>query len=65
MENNPEKAGIMLYYKQASSGQPRMVFSFGFVADKDIESNDEGYVIHVVLHMICFLVATLQSNLAN
>lgn len=45
LENNPDKAGIMLHYKQASSGQPRMVFSFGFVSHDDLESDDEGCVL--------------------
>jgi len=48
LEDNPEKAGIMLHYKQASSGQPRMVFSFGFVTDGEMESEDEGCVSFTV-----------------
>mmetsp|Transcript_144 Transcript_144/g.214 ORF Transcript_144/g.214 Transcript_144/m.214 type:complete len:134 (-) Transcript_144:218-619(-) len=47
LEDNPEKAGIMLHYKQASSGQPRMVFSFGFVTDGEMESEDEGVSLEV------------------
>ncbi|CAJ1957675.1 unnamed protein product [Cylindrotheca closterium] len=47
LEDNPEKAGIMLHYKQASSGQPRMVFSFGFVTIDDMESDDEGVSLEV------------------
>jgi hypothetical protein len=42
LENNPDKAGIMLNYQQASSGQPRMVFSFDFVSKDGLSATDEG-----------------------
>jgi len=35
-------AGIMLNYQQSLSGQPRMVFSFEFVHEDDLDENDEG-----------------------
>jgi len=47
LESNPEKSGIMLNYTQASSGQPRMVFSFDFVAEDEIASDDEGVSLDV------------------
>jgi len=37
-----QNAGVMLNYGQASSGQPRMVFSFDFVSKDQIAENDEG-----------------------
>lgn len=39
---NTGKDGIMLNYQQASSGQPRMVFSFGFVTKDQLSEEDEG-----------------------
>ena len=42
LENNPGKDGIILNYQQASSGQPRMVFSFGFVTQDQLSPQDEG-----------------------
>lgn len=42
LENNPQKDGIILNYQQASSGQPRMVFSFGFVSRDQMSVEDEG-----------------------
>jgi len=44
LANNPQSDGIMLNYQQASSGQPRMVFSFGFVTKDELTEEDEGYV---------------------
>ena len=44
LANNPQRDGIMLNYQQASSGQPRMVFSFGFVTKDELTEEDEGYV---------------------
>ena len=45
LKSNPEKYGVILNYQQASSGQPRMVFSFGFVTKDQTSPEDEGYVI--------------------
>ena len=42
LENNPEKAGILLNYQQSSSGEPRMAFSFDFVTAENLNSMDEG-----------------------
>ena len=42
LENSPAKDGIILNYKQASSGQPRMVFAFDFVTKDQISEEDEG-----------------------
>lgn len=42
LADNPEKDGIMLHYKQSSTGEPRMVFSFAFVVQEDIGPDDEG-----------------------
>ena len=47
LESNPEKLGVILNYQQASSGQPRMVFSFGFVTKDQISPEDEGCVLNV------------------
>lgn len=44
LENSPEKDGILLNYQQASSGQPRMVFSFSFVTKDELSEEDERYV---------------------
>jgi hypothetical protein len=44
LDNNPQRDGIILNYQQASSGQPRMVFSFGFVNKDQLTDEDEGYV---------------------
>ncbi|VEU39600.1 unnamed protein product [Pseudo-nitzschia multistriata] len=45
----PPRAGILLDYQQSSSGQPRMVFSFRFVASEDeLHENDEGVSLEVV-----------------
>ena len=48
LESDPTKKGILLDYHQASSGEPRMVFSFKFVSsgtdDEDtLTDDDEGY----------------------
>jgi len=40
-ENDNTIIGIMLKFKQSSSGEPRMVFQFNFVAKKDIGDEDE------------------------
>lgn len=50
LENSPDKAGVILNYNQASSGQPRMVFSFGFVTKDQLTPDDEGYVFYIFLH---------------
>jgi hypothetical protein len=42
LESNPEKAGVLLNYDQSSTGEPRMVFSFDFVAKDGISPMDEG-----------------------
>lgn len=42
LKNNPSSAGIMLNYEQATNGQPRMVFSFDFVAADKLSPTDEG-----------------------
>lgn len=44
LESNSDKTGIILNYQQASSGQPRMVFTFGFVTNDELSPEDEGYV---------------------
>jgi hypothetical protein len=44
LEANPDKAGVLLNYHQASSGEPRMVFSFSFATSEELSSEDEGYV---------------------
>jgi hypothetical protein len=43
----PEICGIMLHYKQSSSGQPRMVFSFDYCTRDQITSEDEGVTLRV------------------
>ena len=43
LANNPQRDGIILNYQQASSGQPRMVFSFRFVTKDELTEEDEGY----------------------
>lgn len=45
---NTGKDGIMLNYQQASSGQPRMVFSFGFVTKDQLSEEDEGVSLEVL-----------------
>ena len=42
LEANPNKAGIILNYHQASTGEPRMVFSFDFVTKDQLGPEDEG-----------------------
>jgi hypothetical protein len=44
LEKNPDKTGIMINFDQASSGQPRMVYSFDFVTKEELSPQDEGYV---------------------
>jgi hypothetical protein len=62
LENNPQKDGIILNYQQASSGQPRMVFSFGFVSKDQLTDDDEGYVDRgstLNSHMVWIVVGRL------
>eukprot|EP00980_Cylindrotheca_fusiformis_P009963 scaffold2201_cov119-Cylindrotheca_fusiformis.AAC.8 len=47
LEKNPNYTGVMLNYKQASSGQPRMVFSFDFITEDELSTNDEGVSLEV------------------
>ena len=42
LESDPTKKGILLDYHQASSGEPRMVFSFKFVNNADGGGNGSG-----------------------
>jgi hypothetical protein len=42
LESNPDKDGIMLNFQQPMSGEPRMVFSFGFVTKDELSEEDEG-----------------------
>ena len=44
VENHPSKDNVLLNYTQSSTGEPRMVFSFSFVATEDLVQQDEGYV---------------------
>jgi len=44
---NPDTVGIMLMYRQSSTGEPRMVFTFDFVTKSDVGQDDEGYVPRV------------------
>ena len=37
----PDICGVRLNYHQASSGEPRMVFSFAFVTEKELDAFDE------------------------
>lgn len=50
IQNHPETKGVMLKYQQASDGQPRMVFTFGFVSDSDIQPKmgDEGVSLELL-----------------
>ena len=63
LESNPEKIGVILNYQQASSGQPRMVFSFAFVTKDQISPEDEGYVITVPRVVASGFLASLFSSL--
>mmetsp|Transcript_7989 Transcript_7989/g.11404 ORF Transcript_7989/g.11404 Transcript_7989/m.11404 type:complete len:151 (-) Transcript_7989:1648-2100(-) len=45
---SPSNAGIILKYQQSSSGEPRMVFTFGFVNENDVEENDERVSLEVL-----------------
>jgi hypothetical protein len=49
-DSDNKTAGIMLRYQQASDGQPRMVFTFGFISLEDIQTDmgDEGVSLEVV-----------------
>ena len=42
LESDPTKKGILLDYHQASSGEPRMVFSFKFVNNTDDDDGGDG-----------------------
>ncbi|CAB9504632.1 expressed unknown protein [Seminavis robusta] len=44
----PDIVGVMLNYDQASSGQPRMVFSFDFVSQDQIAEDDEGVSLELL-----------------
>eukprot|EP00525_Craspedostauros_australis_P012991 CAMPEP_0198134956 /NCGR_PEP_ID=MMETSP1442-20131203/60345_1 /TAXON_ID= /ORGANISM="Craspedostauros australis, Strain CCMP3328" /LENGTH=180 /DNA_ID=CAMNT_0043796117 /DNA_START=275 /DNA_END=817 /DNA_ORIENTATION=- len=48
LESMPEKAGVMLKYQQATNGEPRMVFSFGFVSQDQLHPQDEGVSLEVL-----------------
>jgi len=43
-----EGGGIILKLQHSTSGQPRMVFTFGFVEQKDIEEHDEGVSLELL-----------------
>lgn len=47
IENHPTKDGILLDYKQSSTGEPRMVFSFSFVSKDELHERDEGVSLEV------------------
>ena len=47
LENHPTRDGILLDYKQSSTGQPRMVFSFSFVSKDELHERDEGVSLEV------------------
>lgn len=40
--------GIMLNFQQSLTGQPRMVFTFEFVAQEDLDENDEGVSLEIL-----------------
>jgi hypothetical protein len=45
----PDIIGIMLNYDQSKSGEPRMVYTFQFVTDKDVDyEQDEGVSLELV-----------------
>ena len=44
LENRENKDGILLKLQQSTTGQPRMVFTFGFAKLNEIGKQDEGYV---------------------
>jgi hypothetical protein len=51
LQNPPREniVGIMLNYHQSQSGEPRMVFSFAFVTEQEVDpSLDEGVSLEVV-----------------
>jgi len=43
LENHPTRDGILLDYKQSSTGQPRMVFSFSFVSKDELHERDKAF----------------------
>ena len=47
LENHPSRDGILLNYNQSSTGEPRMVFSFSFVNQDDLDEQDEGVSLEV------------------
>lgn len=47
VENHPSKDNVLLNYTQSSTGEPRMVFSFSFVATEDLVQQDEGVSLEV------------------
>jgi hypothetical protein len=62
LEANPEKAGVSLNYHQASSGEPRMVFSFSFALSEELSPEDEGCVRKYIGVLFIFY-AILQKRL--
>lgn len=44
---NSDVAGVMVRFRQASNGQPRMCFTFDFVTSSEIGPNDEGVSLEV------------------
>ena len=47
LENHPTRDGILLNYNQSSTGEPRMVFSFSFVSNDELDDQDEGVSLEV------------------
>ena len=47
LENHPTRDGILLNYNQSSTGEPRMVFSFSFVNEHELDEQDEGVSLEV------------------
>jgi len=47
LENHPSRDGILLNYNQSSTGEPRMVFSFSFVSQDELDDQDEGVSLEV------------------
>mmetsp|Transcript_16374 Transcript_16374/g.45224 ORF Transcript_16374/g.45224 Transcript_16374/m.45224 type:complete len:259 (+) Transcript_16374:122-898(+) len=45
--DQPTRDGILLDYKQSSTGQPRMVFSFRFVSKEELHVMDEGVSLEI------------------
>jgi hypothetical protein len=50
LENAPRKdiIGLMLHYDQSKTGEPRMVFSFGFVTAEELGPDDEPVSLEVL-----------------